>query len=275
MRNKFFFLFILFSLSGFSQSKPYYKRIITAYEINKKDTIKKNVLVTYLDSLKKVITTENNTPNAIAGSKTKSDKTHSIVLVDTDRLYISADINKDNDTVNKIIYVYNDKKKQTEYYQISRGDTLTGQKRLYDANGNNTKLFNRKKGTNSYFLRMEFEYDSKNNIIENKIFNEAGSMIGLHKYENVYSGDDIVITKFSYDNEKGFVKQYKESKKGKITTTYFFYTNTGYNYGIELKSVDGGMRIEENDESGKLKELRYYDDKKRLTALVTQIEIKI
>lgn len=275
MKSKIIFILILMPLLVLSQSKPFYKRTITAYQINKKDTIKKNVLVTYLDSSKQVISTENNAPNAIAGSKAKSDKLHTVKLVDTDRLSISADINQNNDTINKIIYVYNDKKQQTEYYQISRGDTLNGQKRYYDDKGNNTKLFNRKKGSSVYFLRMEWKYDSKDNVIENKFYNEAGSLVGLDKYENVYKGDEVVITKFSYDNEKGFVKNYKEIIKGKITTTYLYYTRTGYNYGIELQSVDGGMRIEEKDEEGRLKELRYYDDKKSLIALVTQVETKL
>jgi hypothetical protein len=276
MNSKILYFFLLVPIIALSQSKPFYKRTITAYQINKKDTIKKNVLVTYLDSLKQVITTENNAANAIAGSKEKSDKLKTIKLVDTDRLYIAADINQNNDTINKIIYVYNDKKQQTEYYQILRGDTVTGQKRYYDDKGNNTKLFNRKKGTSIYFLRMESEYDSKGNVIENKIYNEAGGLVGLSKCENVYKGDEVVITKFSYEQaKKDFVKQYTEITKGKLITTYFYYSSTGYNYGIELQSVDGGMRIEEKDDEGRLKELRYYDDKKRLTVLVTQVETKI
>ena len=276
MNSKILYFFLLVPIIALSQSKPFYKRTITAYQINKKDTIKKNVLVTYLDSSKQVISTENNAANAIAGSKEKSDKLKTIKLVDTDRLYIAADINQNTDTINKIIYVYNDKKQQTEYYQILRGDTVTGQKRYYDDKGNNTKLFNRKKGTGVYFLRMESEYDSKGNIIENKIYNEAGGLVGLSKYENVYKGDEVVITKFSYEQAKNdFVKQYREITKGKVTTTYFYYTTTGYNYGIELQSVDGGMSVEEKDDAGRLKELRYYDDKKRLTVLVTQVETKI
>lgn len=266
---------ILMPFFVFSQSKPFYKRTITAYQINKKDTIKKNVLVTYLDSLKQVITTENNASNAIAGNKSTSEKTYSVKLVDTDRLYVSAVINQKGDTISKIIYVYNDKRKQTEYYQINRGDTVTGQKRFYDEQGNNTKLFNRIKETGVYFLRMEWEYDLKGNQTQTKTYNEAGNFIGLDKYGNVYNDDEVVITKLSFDNVKGYVKQFKQVKKCTLTTTYYYYTRTGYNYGIKIPHVDGGMSVEEKDDAGRLKELRYYDDKKRLTVLVTQVETKI
>ena len=81
MNFKILFLFLLIPIVALSQSKPFYKRTITAYQINKKDTIKKNVLVTYLDSSKQVISTENNAANAIAGSKEKSDKLKTIKLV--------------------------------------------------------------------------------------------------------------------------------------------------------------------------------------------------
>ena len=114
----------------------------------------------------------------------------------------------------------------------------TGQKRYYDDKGNNTKLFNRKKGTGDYFLRMENEYDSKGNIIENKIYNEAGGLIGLSKYENVYKGDEVVITKFSYEQAKNdFIKQYKEVIKGKVTTTYLYHTVSYRDWETDRKST--------------------------------------
>mgnify|MGYP006148123929 FL=1 len=170
MHHKILFLILLFPLFALSQTKPHFKRTITAYEINKKDTIKKNVLVTYLDSLKAVITSENNIANAIAGNTSTKDKTYSVVLVDTDQLYISATVNQKGDTLNKIVYKFNDQKQQTEYYQIHHGDTLNGQKRIYDAKGNNTQLLNRIKETGVYFLRMEWEYDLKNNPTQTKTY---------------------------------------------------------------------------------------------------------
>jgi hypothetical protein len=48
--------------------------------------------------------------NAISASGYKRDKTHSIIEVNTERLYISSDINSKGDTIGKIIYVYDEKK---------------------------------------------------------------------------------------------------------------------------------------------------------------------
>lgn len=275
MHHKILFLILLFPLLALSQTKPHFKRTITAYEINKKDTIKKNVLVTYLDSLKAVITSEDNISNAIAGNTSTKDKTYSVDLVDTDQLYISATVNQKGDTLNKIVYKFNDQKQQTEYYQIHHGDTLNGQKRVYDAKGNNTQLLNRIKETGVYFLRMEWEYDLKNNSTQTKTYNEAGQLIGLDKYANVYKNDEVIVTKSSYNNAKGYVKQYKEIIKGPHTTTYYYYSGTGFNYGITISHVAGGMRVEEKDADGNLKVLKYFDDKKHLTVLVVQEETKI
>lgn len=267
-----FLLIILFPLFAISQSKPYYKQITTAYEINKKDTINKKIFVTYLDSLRKVITTENNISNALSGSKSKSDKTHSIIEVDTDRLYISADINEKGDTIGKLIYVYDEKKNRTENYQIRNGDTITGQKRVYNESGKYTKLYNKHKESHKYFLSMEWEYDSNGNTTQCKTYNETGKLVGFDKYENVYKKNEFITTKSSYSNDKGFVKKFKEIKKDNITTTYFYSTSVGYNYGIKISNIEGGMRIKVDDERGNLKELNLFDNNKNLIVYVKNSE---
>jgi hypothetical protein len=93
------FLLLIIPFFAISQSTPFYKLTTTAYEINKKDTINKKIFVTFLDSLRKIITTENNISNAISANKSKSSKTFSVIKVDTDRLYISADIDEKGDTI--------------------------------------------------------------------------------------------------------------------------------------------------------------------------------
>jgi hypothetical protein len=270
-----FLLILLFPLFAISQSKPYYKQITTAYEINKKDTINKKIFVTYLDSLRKIITTENNISNAISGNKSKSDKTHSIIEVDTDKLYISTDIDEKGDTIGRLIYVYDDKKNRTENYQIRNGDTINGQKRVYNESGKYTKLYNKQKESHMYFLSMEWEYDTNGNITECKTYNQTGKLIGLDKYENVYKKNEFITTKSSYVNDKGFVKKMKEIKKDNITTTYFYSNSVGYNYGVKISNIDGGMRIQEDDEKGNMKELKILDDNKNLIVYVRNSEIKL
>lgn len=274
---KTYFLLILFlsSLFAISQNKPFYKHTTTAYEISKKDTINKKILVTYLDNLRKIISTENNISNAISGSKAHTNKTHSVIDVDTDKLYILSEIDSKGDTIGKLIYVYDDKKNRIENYQIRNGDTINGQKRVFNESGKCTKLFNKHEDSHKYYLSMEWEYDSKGNEIEQKIFNEYGKLVGYNKYENVYKKNETVSTKFSYLNSKGFIKRHKEVKSGNTTTTYFYENRVGYNYGIKITNVDGGMKIEKRDKYDNLQELKIFDDKKNLTIYVKNTEERL
>lgn len=268
-------LFFLFPLFVVGQNKPFYKQTLTAYEIKKNDTINKKVLVTYLDSLRKIISTENNISNSISGSKSTINKTHSIIEVDTDNLYISADVNENGETVGKLIYVYDDKKNRIENYQIRNGDTINGQKRVYNESGKCTKLFNRYNDNYKYFLRMEWDYDSQGNEVEHKTYNESGKLVNYSKYENVYNENEIITTKFSYVNEKGFVKKEKEIKRGSTTTTYYYENIVRYNYGIKITIVNGGVRIEERDKDDCLKELKIFDEERNLTIYVKNTEIRL
>ncbi|WP_124019262.1 hypothetical protein [Flavobacterium sp. A45] len=269
------FLLVLMPLFAISQSKPFYKQTITAYEINKKDTVNKKIMVTYLDSLRKIITTENNISNAISGSKSKSNKTHSVTEVDSDRLYILTDIDEKGDTIGKIVYVYDDKKNQTEYYQIRSSDTINGQKRVYNEFGKNTKLYNKRKEGHKYFLRTECEYDSNGNTTQSKTYNESGKLIEYDKYENVYKKNEFITTKFSSSNGNGFVKKLKQIKKDYTTTTYYYSNSVGFNYGIKINIFYGGMCIQEEDEKGNMKELKIFDDNKNLLVYVKNSEIKL
>lgn len=266
-------MLVLFSIVAKSQSKPFFKQTTSAFEISKNDTINKQKFVTYLDSLRNVITTEDNISNAISGSKSKSNKTHSIIEIDSDKLYISADIDEKGDTIGKLIYVYDDKKNRIENYQIRNGDTINGQKRIFNEDGNYIKLYNKHREEHKYFLSMEWEYDSKGNMSQCKTYNALGKLVGLDKYENVYKDKQITTTALSHVNGKGFVKISKKIKINNITTTYFYSDKIGYNYGIKLTSVNGGMQIKEEDEKGNLKELKMFDDKKNLIVYVKCEEI--
>lgn len=277
MKNYIIFIFFLFPFYYLGQQKPFYKKTIYAFELSNGDTLNKKKLITYYDSLNAVIKSEDNFANAVSGDKrttnTKNENIHSIVEVKNDSLFIKTDINSKGDTVGKIIYKYDKMGNRTHYYQILKGDTLNAQKRVYDENGNYTKLFNRNRNNSEYYLSMEWTYDEKGNPTERKTYNENNQLIEIDRYENTYmKNGDLIIVKSSYQNGKGFVKQYKAIESNQLKKTYFYSSFIGYNYGIELKHVKGGYKIEEFNEQGKLRKLEYYDNRKKMIALVEIIE---
>lgn len=271
-----FLLILLIPLFAIGQSKPHYKQIITAYEINKKDTINKQITTTFLDSLRKIITTEDNILNAISGGISKIEKTHSIIEVDSDSLYISAEIDKKGNVVQKIIYIYDDKKNRTENYQVINEDTITGQKRVYNELGKCTKVYNKKDKSHKYFLFNETEYDSSGNPTQEKLYNESGKLIEIEKYENVYNGKEFIITTYKSTGANDFfVKQSKTIKNDNTATSYFYFNSIGYNYGIKIRYVFGGMAIVEQDENGNMKEWKIFDNNKNLIVYVKNTEVKL
>ncbi|RRJ91502.1 hypothetical protein EG240_05710 [Paenimyroides tangerinum] len=272
---KTFFLLLILSLPfyGISQKKPFYKRTLVAYEMNKQDTINKKVMITYLDSLKNVISTENNISNAISGAKTNPVKTHSIIEIDSDSLYVSAEIDKNGDIISKIIRIYDENKNNIEKYQVRKGDTIDWQKREYNEFGKYTKLYNKQKESNDFILSMEWTYDEKGNQIVEKKYNDLGKLIEYHKNEIEYKKNEFISTRFSYENGKGFVKKQKNITSGNIQKTYFYENKSGYNYGLKLVFVNGGMQIVERDAADNLKELKVFDRDNNLTILVKNIEV--
>jgi hypothetical protein len=274
MKYKIILLTFFIPFLGICQSKPYYKQTITAYEIKKKDTISKKVMVTHLDSIRKIITTENNILNAISASVYKRDKTHSIIEVNTDRLYISTDINSKGDTIGKVIYVYDEKKNRTENYQILNGDTLNGQKRSYNKSGKYTKLYNKYKDSHKYYLSNKWKYDSNGNTLKSQTYDQNGKLVGIEKFKNIYKKDEFISTRSESLNGKEFIIKSKEIKKGNVRTIYFYYNSFGFNYGIKINHVSGGYSIEEEDSEGNMKELRIYDNQNNMTAFVKNVEVK-
>ncbi|MBP6302200.1 MAG: hypothetical protein KBB37_02805 [Bacteroidia bacterium] len=275
MKYKIMLLVLLAPLLSMCQPKALYKQIIAAYEFEKGDTINEKILVTYLDSLKNVITTENNFGNATASSRAESDMTYSIIQVNTDRLYISADIDAKGDTVGKLIYIYDEKKNRIENYQTSKGDTINGQKSVYNESGKCIKLYNKQMERSDYYLSMEWRYDTSGNTLECKTYNESGQLIRLDEYENIYRDGEFITTRSSCINGGKSAKQFKQVKKGNITTTYYYKNIIGYNYGIKMRLINGGFSIKEETEDGRLKEWKIYDHRKRLIAHVSITEEQI
>ena len=143
MKKILLFYLTFISLTAFSQNKAFYKQTTFAYEINKKDTIKKVVHVTFLDSLRNILKAEENDINLKSGDKIKSDIITLFIKKNNGKLHIQADINEKGDTINKIIYKHDDRGNRIESYQILYGDTINGQKRIYNESNLNTKLFNK------------------------------------------------------------------------------------------------------------------------------------
>lgn len=265
--------FLVCSSILWGQTKAHYVKTIFAVELSNGDTINKKELVTYYDSLRNVISSENNFENAVSGDdsgkNTKKSKATSFVEVDTDSLYIKVDINSEGDTIGKLIYMYDENGNRTHYFQVLRGDTVNAQKRVHDKWGNSIELYNRSKINNKYYLAIEWEYDNKGNLVKKKSYNEKNMLIGLDKYKNKYkkNGKEIIV-KSSYKNGKGFVKQYKTVSQNNTQRTDFYYTRTFFNYGIKLEHKGGGFKISEYDENDNLQKMELYDDKKNLIAFV-------
>lgn len=266
-------LFVLFSsLFSFSQNKAFYKQTTFAYEINKKDTIKKVVHITFLDSLRNLLKAEENDINLISGDKIKSDIITSFIKKNNGKLHIQADINTKGDTINKIIYKHDDRGNQIESYQILYGDTINGQKRIYNESNLNTKLFNKINNSSEYYLSAEWVYDHKGNYTESKRYNEKNQLIAIDRYENTYE-ENGKITIIQYSGSSNIeLKIVKEKNK---STLYFYKNSIGYNYGIQIKHLKGGYEIQLNNDSDDIIERRTYDPDNNLTALMFKKEEKL
>lgn len=266
-------LFVLLSsLITFSQKKAFYKQTTFAYEINKKDTIKKVVHVTFLDSLRNILKAEENDINLISGDKIKSDITTSFIKKNNGKLFIQADINTKGDTIQKFVSIYDNKGNKIESYQILNKDTINGQKRIYNESNLNTKLFNKKNNSPEYYLSAEWVYDHKGNYTEEKTYNEKNQLIAIDRYENTYEDNDKTTTINYSRNNDIKLKIVKEKNK---STLYFYKNSIGYNYGIQIKHLKGGYEIQLNNDSDDIIERRTYDPDNNLTALMFKKEEKL
>jgi hypothetical protein len=270
-------LLLLSPLYNWAQNQAFYKKTILALELSNGDTLNKKELVTYYDSLKNIIKSQDNISNAVSGDKRIKQEANkilnSIIEVKNDSLYIKADIDEKGNIVGKIIYKYDKNGNQTHYYQITKGDTVVAQKRIFNDKGDYIELYNKDKHKLEYFLSAEWKYDDKRNPIEKKSYNNENQLIELIKYENTYKKNGEINTLcLIYQNGKGYVKKYKVIEYGNIKKTYFYTSYLGYNYGIELKHIKGGYKIEEFNKNKKLVKLEYFDNKNKKIAFVEIIE---
>lgn len=272
MKKKIIVFVLLHSLISLSQNKAFYKQTTFAYEINKKDTIKKVVNVTFLDSLRNILKAEENDINLKSGDKIKSDIITSFIKKNNGKLHIQADINTNGDTINKIIYKHDDRGNRTESYQILYGDTINGQKRIYNEYNLNTKLFNKIKNSPEYYLFIEWVYDHKGNYTEEKTYNEKNQLIAIDRYENTYEDNDKTTTIHYSRNNDIKLKIVKEKNK---STLYFYKNSTGYNYGIKFIQLKGGYETQLSNDFDEVIEMRLYDPNHNLTSLMFKKEEKL
>lgn len=272
MKKILLFYLTFISLTAFSQNKAFYKQTTFEYEINKKDTIKKVVHVTFLDSLRNILKAEENDINLKSGDKIKSDIITLFIKKNNGKLHIQADINEKGDTINKIIYKHDDRGNRIESYQILYGDTINGQKRIYNESNLNTKLFNKIKKSPEYYLSSEWVYDHKGNYTEEKTYNEKNQLIAIDRYENTYEDNDKT-TKIHYSGNND-IKLKIVTEKNK-STIYFYKNEIGYNYGIKLISLKGGYATLIRNDFDEVIERRTYDPDHNLTSLMFKKEEKL
>ncbi|MCB0382444.1 MAG: hypothetical protein KDD05_03870 [Psychroserpens sp.] len=260
--KSFALFFLSFSLFAAAQDYPEgtkYIKTINSTVYKKNDTIDHRSLKTYFDKDWNLLSNTNTLSSALdKGSKT-------VTILDTDRKHVSAIITSKKDTLDYIVYLYDDKGNRTNYYQIRKGDTLNDQKRTFDERGNNLELFNKKNG--KYYLSFLAKYNSKDKIISRHYYNYNTDLIRIEKYE--YSNDDKTEHYFKTDKKGKFILNRKTTKiTPRKTKTTYFQSSEGINYGIKLVKHKGYYTIKETDKDDKLKSLEIYNKKDKLTTSV-------
>lgn len=266
--NKFVFLF-LFSSICFAQDYPKHtKHIKTIYSTvyNKKDTLNHRTLVTYYDKDWNLLTNTNTLSSALdKGSKT-------VTILDTDKKVVQAIITSKKDTLDYLVYLYDNDGNRTNNYQIRKGDTITDQKRIYDSNGNNLELYNKKNG--NYYLSFEATYNDDNKVTSRNWYNPLNQLVRIEKFE--YS-DDGKTKEYYRTDKKGVLRLQRKTveiapRKFKI---YHYSESKGINYGITLEKKKGDYTIEEKDENDNLISLEIFNKRGRLktSVYVTYSEI--
>lgn len=262
MRKKILLLLIFIPFLNYAQNLPKNTKHIktihsTVYK--KKDTIDYRKLVTYYDKDWNQLTNTNTLSSALdKGSET-------VTILDSDEKLVQAIITSKKDTLDYIVYLYDENGNRTNYYQIRKGDTLNDQKRTYDKNGNNLELFNKKNG--KYYLSFEAKYNKDNKVTSRNWYNSSNQLVKIEEYK--YSQDGKTSEYYRTD-KKGKLRLNKKTteiapRKYKIE---YFSEAKGINYGITLKYEKGYYKIEEKDENDNLVSLEIFDKKDRLTTSV-------
>ncbi|MCK8481471.1 hypothetical protein [Psychroserpens algicola] len=255
-------LLLCMSLSIYAQDIPdgtTYIKTIQSTVYKKKDTLNHRTLKTYYDNDWNVLTNSNNLSAALdKGSET-------VTIMDTDKKFVSAIITSKKDTLDYIVYLYDDAGNRTNYYQIRKGDTLNDQKRTYDKNGNNLELFNKKNG--KYYLSFEAEYNDDNKVIHRNWYNANKALVKIEQFEYINDGKTKLYYKTDKKGKLNLVTETTEIDPETLKKTYHIPAS-GINYGIKLEHKKGYYSITKTDEKERFKSLEIFDKKGRLTTSV-------
>ncbi|WP_412984750.1 hypothetical protein [Pontimicrobium sp. IMCC45349] len=263
MRGNLIILFLFsISISVYSQDYPKntkHVKTIHSTVYKKKDTLDYRKLITYYDKDWNQLTNTNTLSSALdKGSKT-------VTIIDTDKKFVQAIITSKKDTLDYIVYLYDDNGNRTNYFQIRKGDTLNDQKRTYDKKGNNLELYNKKNG--KYYLSFKASYNDKNKITSRHWYNLSKQLIRVEEYK--YSKDGKVTEYYRTDKNGNLSLNSKtteiETNKHRID---YFKEAKGINYGITITKKKGYYSIEERGENNNLISLEIFDKRDRLTTSV-------
>lgn len=270
------FTILLISFTCFVQSKfpkgAVYVKTTTSTQYDGVDTLVNKVLYTYYDSMKNVLTNENTLESAL-----DSKPSTSTVISRTDKKYVSALLTNSGDTTAMTVYLYDDKGNRTHNYQIINGDTIGSQRRVYDELGNSIRLYSKQYFSSEMYLDIEWEYDKHNNCIYKKDYDEFNNVVEETKHVYLYDDSEELktVNTFTKTNKRKFkTKSKADYSKNKVVTDYF-YDSVGYNYGIQLTTVNGGYCIENRFDNGSLKSLEKFDKKGNLLCSVYVTNKKI
>ncbi|WP_405567251.1 hypothetical protein [Polaribacter sp. Asnod6-C07] len=270
MKIKLLIIILFFCSNSFAQEYPKNTRHIKTIQstvYNKKDTLNHRELVTYYDKDWNPLTNTNTLSSALdKGSKT-------VTILDTDKKFVQAIITSKKDTLDYIVYLYDNDGNRTNNYQIRKGDTITDQKRIFDNNGNSLELYNKKNG--EYYLRLEAKYNNLNKVTSRDWYNPLNQLVRIEKFE--YSEDGKTSEYYKTD-KKGILKlQRKTVEIGLRKYKINHYTESkGINYGITLEKQKGYYTIEKKDENDNLISLEIFNKRGKLktSVYITYSEIQ-
>lgn len=255
-------LLLLFCIGMHSQDIPTgTKHIKTIHSTvyKKKDTIDYRELKTYYDEDWKTITNSNTLSSALdKGSKT-------VTVMDSKEKFVSAILTSEKDTLDYIVYLYDDAGNRTNYYQIRKGDTITDQKRTYDNYGNNLELYNRKNGR--YYLSFKAEYNEHGEVTKRNWYNPNKDLIRIEAFE--YSEDGKTETYYKTGKTTELKLQTETEEIAPFTHKKTYFTaSEGINYGIKLTRKKGYYSITKKNSEGELQSFEIFDKRGRLTTSV-------
>lgn len=118
-----------------------------------------------------------------------------------------------------LTYEYDENGNRTDNFQHkSDGTLLIHQKRTYNKKNLNTKLYNKQKNSDDYFISNKYYYNKNGKYSKIKSFNPKGKLVHVSKYEydkkgnkskfyNIMGNNKDLIISYEYDNRNNLIKR--------------------------------------------------------------------